>query len=125
MFKQLISVLGIAFPAVLWHDSLPAGVAAYICTRFSNEGGEGMRQVLYGIAVASLGLALVVTFPHAAWGFPAFQRLPSVSDGEPFCAACHSSVDASYHPELQAEASQAAVYTTKHYKALEEGLGGY
>ena len=84
-----------------------------------------MRQVFYGIAVASLGLAVVVTFPHAAWSFPAFQRLPSVSDGEPFCAACHSSVDASYHPELQAEASQAEVYTTKHYKALEEGLGGY
>ena len=84
-----------------------------------------MRQIFYGIAVASLGLALVVTFPHAAWGFPAFQRLPSVSDGEPFCAACHSSVDASYHPELSPEASQAEVYTTKHYKALEDGLGGY
>ena len=29
-----------------------------------------MRQVFYGIAVASLGLAVVVTFPHAAWGYP-------------------------------------------------------
>jgi cytochrome c553 len=80
-----------------------------------------MRQVFYGIAVASLGLALVVTFPHAAWSYPSFQRLPYVSDAEPFCAGCHSSFDASYHPELPAEASQAQVYTTKHYKALEEG----
>jgi cytochrome c553 len=80
-----------------------------------------MRQVLYGIAVASLGLALVVILPHAAWSYASFQRLPLVSDAEPFCAACHSSVDAAYHPELPAEASQAQVYTTKHYKALEEG----
>ena len=65
---------------------------------------------------------LVVTLPHAAWSYAAFQRLPYVSDGEPFCATCHSSVDASYHPELPAEASQAQVYTTKHYKALEEGI---
>jgi len=31
----------------------------------------------------------------------------------------------SYHPELPAEASQAQVYTTKHYKALEDGRGAY
>ena len=80
-----------------------------------------MRQVFYGIAVVSLGLAVVVTFPHAAWSNPSFQRLPYVGDGSPYCAACHSSFDASYHPELPAEASQAQVYTTKHYKALEEG----
>jgi cytochrome c553 len=80
-----------------------------------------MRQVFYGIAVASLGLALVVTFPPAAWSYASFQRLPNVSDAEPFCAGCHASVDASYHPELPPEASQAQVYTTKHYKALEEG----
>jgi cytochrome c553 len=62
-----------------------------------------------------------VTFPHAAWSYAAFQRFPFVSDGVPFCTTCHSSVDASYQPELPAEASQAQVYTTKHYKALEEG----
>jgi cytochrome c553 len=80
-----------------------------------------MRKILYGLAVASLGLALVVTFPHAAWSYASFQRLPHVSDAEPFCAGCHASVDASYQSELPAEASQAQVYTTKHYKALEEG----
>jgi len=85
-----------------------------------------MRQISYGIAVVSLGLAVVVTIPHAAWSYAAFQRLPYVSDAEPFCAGCHSSIDASYHPELPAEASQAQVYTTKHYKALEEGtFAGY
>ena len=80
-----------------------------------------MRQFFYGMAVASLGLAVVVTFPHAAWSYASFQRLPYVSDAEPFCAGCHASFDASYQPELPAEASQAQVYTTKHYKALEEG----
>jgi cytochrome c553 len=85
-----------------------------------------MRQIFYSMAVASLGLAVVVTFPHAAWSYASFQRLPYVSDAEPFCAGCHSSFDASYHPELPAEASQAQVYTTKHYKALEEGtFAGY
>ena len=80
-----------------------------------------MRKVLYSIVVASFGLAVVVALPHAAWSFPAFQRLPFVSDGVPACAACHSSVNESYHPELPAEASKGEVYTTKHYKALEEG----
>jgi cytochrome c553 len=80
-----------------------------------------MRQIFYGIAVASLGLAVVVTLPHAAWSYPSFQRFPMVGDGSPYCATCHSSFDASYQPELPAEASQAQVYTTKHYKALEEG----
>jgi hypothetical protein len=85
-----------------------------------------MRQFFYGMAVASLGLAVVVTFPHAAWSYASFQRLPYVSDAEPFCAGCHSSFDASYHPELPAEGSQAQVYTSKHYKALEEGtFAGY
>jgi len=85
-----------------------------------------MRQIFYSMAVASLGLAIVVTFPHAAWSYASFQRLPYVSDAEPFCAGCHSSFDASYQPELPAEASQAQVYTTKHYKALEEGtFAGY
>ena len=80
-----------------------------------------MRQILYGIAVASLGLAVVVTLPYTAWSYASFQRMPQVGDGSPYCATCHSSIDASYHPELPAEASQAQVYTTKHYKALEEG----
>lgn len=85
-----------------------------------------MRHVFYGRAVASLGLAAAVAFPHIAWGYAAFQRLPQVGDGFPYCATCHASVDASYHPEMTAEASQAQVYTTKHYKALEEGtFAGY
>ncbi len=84
-----------------------------------------MRKVVYGIAMASLGLAVVLTLPPAAWSFPAIQRLPIVSDGEPNCAACHSSVSESYQPELPAEASKNEVYTTKHYKALEEGGGGF
>jgi cytochrome c553 len=84
-----------------------------------------MRKVLYGIAVASLGFAVMLILPHAAWSYPSFQRLPYVSDAEPFCAVCHASVNESYHPELPAEASKNQVYTTKHYKALEEGAGAY
>jgi len=61
-----------------------------------------MRKVLYGMAIASLGLAVVLTLPHAAWSFPAFQRLPLFSDGAPNCAACQASVNESYHPELPA-----------------------
>jgi hypothetical protein len=84
-----------------------------------------MRKVFYGIAVASFGLAVVVTFPHAVWSYPSFQRLPYVSDAAPFCAGCHSSVSESYQPELPPEAAKAQVYITKHYKALEEGAGGF
>src|SRR5262249_30543357 len=70
--------------------------------------------------------AMVLTIPHVAWSYASFQRLPYVSDAEPFCAGCHSSVSEAYHPDLPAEASQAQVYTTKHYKALEEGtFAGY
>lgn len=75
--------------------------------------------VLVGCALAS------AVAPQGAWSYAAFQRLPHVSDGAPYCAGCHSSVEAAYHPELPAEASQAQVYTTKHYKAIEEGAGGY
>jgi hypothetical protein len=71
--------------------------------------------------MASLGFTVVLTLPHAAWSYASFQRFPYVSDAVPFCSTCHASIDASYHPELPAEASQAQVYTTKHYKALEEG----
>ena len=85
-----------------------------------------MRQIFYGIAVVSLGLVVVVTLPYAAWSNPSFQRLPLVGDGSPYCAVCHSSVDASYQPEAPPEVSQGQVYTTKHYKALEEGtFAGY
>src|SRR2546423_1477187 len=84
-----------------------------------------MRKVVYGIAVAGLGLAVVLVLPHVAWSYPSFQRLPHVSDAEPFCAGCHASINESYHPELPAEASKAQGYTTKHYKALEEGAGAY
>ena len=52
-----------------------------------------MRKVLYSIAVASLGLAVVLILPHAVWSYPAFQRLPHVSDGEPYCAGCHASIN--------------------------------
>jgi hypothetical protein len=34
-------------------------------------------------------------------------------------------VDAAYHPELPADASQAQAYLAKHYKPLEEGAGAY
>ena len=84
-----------------------------------------MRKVVYGIAVASLGLAVVLTFPQAAWSYASFQRLQYVSDAAPFCAGCHSSVNESYHPELPADASKNLVYTTRHYKALEEGGVAY
>src|SRR6266516_1212586 len=79
-----------------------------------------MRKVLYGMAIASLGLAVVLTLPHAAWSFPAFQQYPFVSDAVPACAICHASINESYQPELPAERSKADVYTTKHYKALED-----
>ena len=84
-----------------------------------------MRNVCSSMALARLGLAVVLTLPPTAWSYPAFQRLPYVSDAAPFCADCHSSVSESYHPELPAEASKNQVYTIKHYKALEEGTGGF
>jgi hypothetical protein len=90
---------------------------------YHHEGEEEMRQVFSSIAVASLGLAVVVTLPHAAWGWPGFQRLPNVSAGVPNCILCHSSASESYHPDLPPEASKRQVYTEKHYKALEEGTG--
>ena len=68
-----------------------------------------MRKVVYGIAVASLGLAVVLTLPPAAWSFPAIQRLPMVSDGAPYCAACHSSISESCQPELPATRLDGAV----------------
>ena len=85
-----------------------------------------MHQMFYSMAVTSLGLALVVTLPHAAWSYASFQRMQQVGDGSPYCATCHASINASYQPEMAAEASQAQAYTTKHYKALEEGtFAGY
>lgn len=84
-----------------------------------------MRTVVSGIAGASLGLAMVMAGPHAAWSYASFQRLPHVSDGAPYCAACHSSVDAAYHPEIPAESPMGQPYATRHYKALEEGAGAF
>lgn len=84
-----------------------------------------MRTVVSGITGASLGLAVMMTFPHVAWSYASFQRLPHVSDGAPYCAGCHSSIDAAYHPELPADSPMGQVYTTRHYKALEEGTGAY
>src|SRR2546428_1654778 len=80
-----------------------------------------MRKVVYGMAIASLGLAVVLTLPHAGWSHPSFQHFPYVGDGVPACAVCHSSVNESYQPELLTEESKALVPTiTKHYKAIEE-----
>jgi len=84
-----------------------------------------MHKVFYRISVASLALAVVPILPQAAWSYASFQRLPHVGDGMTYCASCHSSLHESYHPELPAEASKAQVYTTKHYKALEDGTGPY
>jgi cytochrome c553 len=84
-----------------------------------------MRKVVQYTSVFSLGLIVGIALPYTAWSYPAFQRLPYVSDAAPYCAGCHSSKDASYHPELPADAAQAQVYTTKHYKALEEGTGAF
>ena len=85
-----------------------------------------MRQILYAMAVASLSLVLDNDSPPRRLEL---CRLPTDAagwDGSPYCATCHSSIDASYHPELAAEVSQAQIYTTKHYKALEEGtFAGY
>lgn len=83
-----------------------------------------MNHIIYSIALAGLGLMLLMA-PQGVWSYASFQRQPQVGDGMPYCATCHSSLDAAYHPDLPAEASQAQVYTTKHYKALEEGSGPY
>jgi len=85
-----------------------------------------MHKVLQYTAVVSLGFIVGMALPYTAWSYASFQRLPHVSDAAPFCAGCHSSWDAAYHPELPAEAALAQVYTTKHYKALEgEGSPAY
>lgn len=84
-----------------------------------------MHQQVGWTAVAGFALASLVALPYSAWSYASFQRLPHVSDGAPYCAGCHASVDAAYHPELPPEASQAQVLATKHYKALEAGDGAY
>ena len=83
-----------------------------------------MRRLASAIALLGFGLAISGAAP-SAWSYAAFQRQPHVSDGLPYCASCHSSMDVAYHPELPVDAAQAQVYTTKHYKALEEGSGPY
>jgi hypothetical protein len=75
--------------------------------------------------MAGLTLAVMIVFPYPVWSYASFQRLPHVSDGAPYCAGCHASVDAAYHPDLPADAAQGQVYTAKHYKILEEGAGAY
>ena len=84
-----------------------------------------MRKSLCSMALAGLVCMSMAVLPPLAWSYPAFGRLPYVSDAAPWCAGCHSSTDAAYHPELPADASQSQVYTSKHYKALEEGGGGF
>ena len=74
------------------------------------------------VALAGLsGVTLVAVWPEASWSYPAFGRIPYVSDAAPFCAGCHSSTDTAYHPELSAEAAQKLLFTEKHYQALEKG----
>ncbi len=83
-----------------------------------------MRRPLLTCAVAVAGVSgvvLVAVWPETGWSYPAFGRVPYVSDAAPFCAGCHSSTDTAYHPELPAEAAQEQLFTVKHYKALEEG----
>lgn len=82
-----------------------------------------MHKVVYALALASLGLAVMLTLPHTAWSFSASSR-PAIGDGEPWCPGCHAAVRESHHPELQAEASKNEVYTTKLYKALEKQVWG-
>jgi hypothetical protein len=84
-----------------------------------------MRKRFGCPAVASLAVTCMLALPYSAWSYASFQRLPHVSDGAPYCAGCHSSVDAAYHSELPADTSQSQVYNAKHYKPLEEGSGPY
>lgn len=84
-----------------------------------------MRIPVHKMAGLSLGLLALTALPYTAWSYPSFQRLPSVSDGVPYCAGCHSITDAAYQSELPPDAAQAQVVANKHYKALEEGSGGY
>jgi len=102
-------------------------IEAGLCTSKKGmdlQGGKGMRQVFSGMAMASLGLAIVLTLPHTAWSYPSFQRLPYVSDAAPFCAGCHSR-SVSLPSRTAAEASKNQVYTTNTTRALEEGAGGF
>ena len=84
-----------------------------------------MRPSLCSTALVGIVLMAMTVFSPMAWSYPAFGRLPYVSDAAPWCAGCHASTDAAYHPEMPADASQNQVHTNKHYKALEEGTGGY
>jgi hypothetical protein len=83
-----------------------------------------MHKVVYGIAMASLGLAMMLILPHAAWSRSGRPTPPiDILTAEPFCASCHAPVSESHHPELQAEASKNKVYTTKHDKVPAQGAG--
>ena len=85
-----------------------------------------MHKVVYGIAMASLGLAMMVILPHAAWSAPRRPTPPiDILTAEPFCAGCHAPVSDSHYPELQVEASKNKVYITKHDKVPESGVGRF
>jgi hypothetical protein len=86
-----------------------------------------MRKVGYGMAMASLCLAVMLPLPHAAWSAAAKPRPPidilgdgKLGDG---CGACHASVSESHPPARQAEISKNETYTTKHYQVREKGVG--
>ena len=87
-----------------------------------------MRHPLLTCAVTLaglFGLMLVAVWPEASWSYPAFGRVPYVSDAAPFCAGCHASTDSAYQLELPAEAAQKLLFTVKHYRELEQGSGKY
>jgi len=87
-----------------------------------------MRRPIFTWSIALVGvpgLMLGAVWSETGWSYPAFGEGPFVTDAAPFCASCHSTTDSAYQPEFSAEAAQQQVFTTKHYKALEEGYGGY
>lgn len=85
-----------------------------------------IRSALSYVGIASaFSLALGIAWPNMAMSYPAFGTRPYVSDAAPFCTGCHASTDAAYQPELPAEASRKQLLTEKHYKALENGAGGF
>ena len=84
-----------------------------------------MHKAVYGIAMASLCLVVMLALPHAAWSGSPPPRPPIDSDGEPFCAGsgCHASVSKSHPPEGRAETAKNGAYTTKRYQVREQGVG--
>jgi len=103
-------------------------IEAGLCTSKKGmdlQGGKGMRQVFSGMAMASLGLAIVLTLPT----LPGVIRL---SNGFPTSVMLRHSVLAvtprSVSPTIQnCRLRLPRIRSTppNHYKALEEGAGGF